>query len=217
MKLDREHILLIENHLRKEHELSNQDFIDEMVDHYACALEEKANTSKNFQEVVSETDMSLGGKSGLKEMEKKYKKELSLIISKQYRSILHSYFIKFPQNLLTVLIFLTIYFIFSDEHRNLESMFITISILPIIIGFISLLIGVLYYLIVIKSSNKYVMQLTNIGILTINISNLRFIFQYLSESLIPIVFLATLMIIMCLVCLQVIYETYPKLKRRAIA
>lgn len=118
MKLEKEHIALIENHLRNTCWLENQDFIDEMTDHYACALEEKLGEGKAWKEAMNEIYASFGYRSGLMKMEQKSIRNQHYLGLKYYGNSFKNYFIKFPNNLLAVFAFSIFYVLLTDFAVN---------------------------------------------------------------------------------------------------
>lgn len=219
MVLGKEHIALIKNYLTSELRLENQDFIDEMTDHYACALEEKLSTGKAWQEAIKEIDASLGGQSALKEMEKEYKKQQYSSSTRKHRSLLKSYFISFPKNVFVLFLWLMLYMIYTHDVSSIVKWSRIIFFANCIIGLSGFLISVSHIFYLKMKINKHYFLIRHASLFVINIGNISMIIRYLPDSHLAMAgsIYNSLVIIASIVCLQIIYETYPKLKTKTIA
>ena len=225
MKLPKEHIALIDKHLRHNRWLENQDFIEEMTDHYACALEEKLGEGKEWKDAVHEIDASFGGRSGLMKMEQKFIQNQQNIGLKYYGNLLKNYFFRFPACLLSICIFSIFYVLFTDFAFPPKETIRNIGFFMQFLGFLLVILWLSFYNKMLKTSGigkeKAIVWFSNMA--TFNfLSQVHYLVNPILERFsYPIVFLsilATIPIICSIVAFQVLFVILRKsLKKTQIA
>lgn len=217
MKIQKEHLAEIERHLKADCWLEYEDFIQEMTDHYACALEEKLNAGIEWKEAIEEIDKVFGGRYGLTIMQDEYSRQQEDSIRGDYLKVFKSFFICFPNYLLVIVSFLAFYILSSNELISKEILII-VSILPMLAGLCSILLSGLHTKI---NKDKPFRLLFHNGYMTISFGTssicLYNLFRNLMTNNLWVSINSTLMIVTVLICSQIIYDTYPILKKKQIA
>jgi hypothetical protein len=223
MKLEKEHITLIENHLRNTCWLENQDFIDEMTDHYACALEEKLGEGKAWKEAMNEIDRSLGGRSKLMKTEQKFIQSQHHLGLKYYGNLFKNYFVKFPNCLLAVFAFSIFYVLLTDFAVNPKDLIKITGWVLQSCGFVVIIIALGFYNKIAKISGigKEKTVVWTFNVIAFNtITQVHYLVNPILENLPnPFVFLSilgTVMVVCGTVALQVLFvilrKTFRKVK-----
>ena len=145
----------IENHLRKENWLLNEELITELTDHYVSGIEDRLGQGMAFDVAIREIHRNFGGRAGLLAMEEEKKRSRSPIIARQLRQLIGSYF-RPPRLSLTLLLLGIAYWattegLSGDWMQWVNISFLSISSLPIIVLFMRN--GYLYV-----AGNKHSMQ-----------------------------------------------------------
>ncbi|AUD04695.1 hypothetical protein [Spirosoma pollinicola] len=92
MSLSATQLTAIDQHLRKENWLLNEDLIAELKDHYINGLEERLAQGMAFEVAMREIQRGFGGRSGLLALEEEKNRSRTPIIARQLRQLIGSYF-----------------------------------------------------------------------------------------------------------------------------
>ena len=103
MSLSPAQLTAIDQHLRKENWLLNEDLIAELKDHYAEGIEERLAKGMAFDVAMREIQREFGGRSGLLALEEEKNRSRTPIIARQLRQLIGSYF-RPPRLSLTILL-----------------------------------------------------------------------------------------------------------------
>ncbi|QDK77814.1 hypothetical protein EXU85_04085 [Spirosoma sp. KCTC 42546] len=81
----------IDNHLRKENWLLNNDLIAELTDHYAVGIEDRLDKGMAFDTAILELHSGFGGRKGLLKMEEEYQRQKALQLSLMEWQLIRSF------------------------------------------------------------------------------------------------------------------------------
>ena len=93
----------IDQHLRKENWLLNEDLLTELTDHYVVGINERLTQGVTFNIALREIHRNFGGRQGLLKMEEEKSRNRSPIIARELRQLIGSYF-QPPRLSLTILL-----------------------------------------------------------------------------------------------------------------
>ncbi|WP_448520637.1 hypothetical protein [Rhodoflexus sp.] len=222
MPLTSEQLRQIEYHLRGEHlgetqRLTKVDFIAEMTDHYACALEEKLAKGQTWQQALQEIDASFEGRKGLRRMEKDFIKGYYEEFAKSYGKNLRAYFYKLPHVILTVIVCSLYMWLYINDHDwaiRLGYLLVFSAAIP---SMVCLCLGIYYALVVGESRYTYILLHQGAGMFThINLVNVLRVVdsegQYILWTALPLSLLVAFAVANMILSTQMLYATYYRLK-----
>ncbi len=108
MSLTPTQLSAIDQHLRKENWLLNEDLITELTDHYINGISDRLAQGMPFDVAVREIHAGFGGRKGLLKMEEDFHVSQTKNNGRIVRDLFKSYF-RLPRMKFTLLLFITIY------------------------------------------------------------------------------------------------------------
>lgn len=123
MKLNAEQIKLIDKHLRSGMWLTNPQFIEEMQDHYSCAMEEYLAQNMEWSHALRLIDISFKGRTGLMKMEENYVNSLHKLGWARLWKYCKKYLVNVPHNLLSVCLFVAFYLLATQITVNFAQIY----------------------------------------------------------------------------------------------
>lgn len=114
-----------------------QEVYEELLDHYASAIEEKIEQGQAFDEALQEVHQDFGAKKGVKHIQERYYKQ----IRNHYRLMQWQHFrelFQWPQTISSLLIGTLVYFIASllQDTKIIKLSVFLIALLPLLLAFI---------------------------------------------------------------------------------
>ncbi len=91
----------LDNHLRETNQLTNEELIQELADHYTDAIHERMAHGLTFETALVEVQATFGGRAGLSDLQRQYIQSKNRAGWATFRTVMWSY-LTFPRLLITV-------------------------------------------------------------------------------------------------------------------
>lgn len=221
MPLTTEQIRQIEYHLRGEHlgemqRLTKVDFIAEMTDHYACAMEERLANGQTWQQALAEIDASFEGRKGLRRMEEDFIKGYYEEFAKSYAKSLRAYFYKLPYVMLTAIVCSLYMWLYINDHDVAIRLGYAVFFSAALPSAIGLCIGVYYALIAGQSRYTHILRYHSMGMFAqINLIHLLRLLDRADAhpwTSLPAGLIVAFAIANTILSTQMLYATYYRMK-----
>jgi hypothetical protein len=177
MKLSTEQLTALESHLRVKVGLQKADFIMEITDHYACALEELV-PDQPWEEALKVLDEKFGGRKGLRKLEKEYIENAYRHFHQYHGKLIRRYLYKTPYCWYSLLL-LVAYFGFGLTAPVLAyQVCIAMFLALFTVGVVSFLIGTYYWFKKRDNQYAYILRYHSLpALLQINMVNVLITFE----------------------------------------
>lgn len=112
----------LDYHLRETIQLSNEDLILELIDHYTIALDDRLRQGMTFESALNDVQNGFGGRKGLQKMERQYNR----VTYKQYDTLFMNYVRqqnRWPYSIVPLLIYAIIFWTTNHTPRPLSFSF----------------------------------------------------------------------------------------------
>ncbi|WP_052731059.1 hypothetical protein [Spirosoma radiotolerans] len=113
---------ILDNHLRKENWLLNEDLIAELTDHYIQGISERLDQGMEFSVALHDIHTGFGGRKGLLKMEEEYQTQKARRVYAMEWNLVHS-FMQGSHWPLSVCLFISLYIVnaFIGQEETIKS------------------------------------------------------------------------------------------------
>ena len=207
MKLTENQKENIHQHLVEWNELKDIQLIEELTDHYIMSIESKLDEGKAFEDAKKEIYMSFDGMWGIKKMEEKRQSDHNDRVYKIFKNTFLSYF-NSPKMLIFVVLGALSMFL-SNNNLIAFGKYSSLMLFSVLTAY-----GVFINIKKIKhvKKNYFVIQLINIPLVIVMLTNLFSPIKDMFINPLMLVFIWFVMLFYYIVALETIFNYYKKYK-----